>query len=347
MSTRTFVTTTLFSTLMVAACAAPTAGPEQGDSENVGGASAAVGEDSGIHSAVGQCLDVQWGNSADGTPVWMWPCTGGVAQNWYVTPQSEIRIRTLGDKCLTAPVSDAASATIHTCTGSANQKWYLKQDGSIRTSAGNICLDVRYAGTSPGTIVGATGCNAALPGWPAQVWNFGTWASVIGAGGQIPSGQEIRSASGRYRAIMQGDCNLVVYDNTTAIWQSKTYRSPDNCHADMQSDGNLVIYEGGTAIWATNTYGLPGGALVMQDDGNLVIYQSGRPTWASKQGRLVMPPSDTGPSCPGYAGWWCCATDMTPEYGTGCNSTDAFNNAVKAYSTYGAHCTNWVPGACN
>ena len=28
------------------------------------------------------CLDIQWGNAVEGTPVWQWPCNGGDAQTW-------------------------------------------------------------------------------------------------------------------------------------------------------------------------------------------------------------------------------------------------------------------------
>jgi len=28
------------------------------------------------------CIDIQWGGTADGTPIWMWPCNQGGAQQW-------------------------------------------------------------------------------------------------------------------------------------------------------------------------------------------------------------------------------------------------------------------------
>ncbi|WP_027395050.1 RICIN domain-containing protein [Aquimarina latercula] len=39
-----------------------------------------------IQSKLGTYLDVQWGNSKSGTPVWMWSFNGGKAQKWYLRP---------------------------------------------------------------------------------------------------------------------------------------------------------------------------------------------------------------------------------------------------------------------
>lgn len=54
------------------------------------------------------------------------------------------------------------------------------------------------------------------------------------------------------KVIMQGDCNLVMYDTKgTALWQSNTYMP--NCQAcclTMQDDGNLVIYRDNKEIWS-------------------------------------------------------------------------------------------------
>ena len=101
---------------------------------------------------------------------------------------------------------------------------------------------------------------------------------------------------------MQDDGNLVIYQNSRAIWTKgdgvlydrllvnqtlKTDQklvSPNRQYAlIMQGDGNLVVYaSGGAAQWASNTTNGSGNWLVMQDDGNLVIYTSAnKPVWAS------------------------------------------------------------------
>jgi hypothetical protein len=89
---------------------------------------------------------------------------------------------------------------------------------------------------------------------------------------------------------MQGDGNLVLYEQGRALWASGTnYWTGNNFTGwcAMQFDGNLVLYEqDGTPFWASNTSGnwgnypsnVPDGSfplspyLNMQNDGNLVIY---------------------------------------------------------------------------
>jgi len=94
--------------------------------------------------------------------------------------------------------------------------------------------------------------------------------------------EAIVSKNGFFRAVMQGDCNFVVYNPPRALWASGTQGRGSACTAIMQGDGNLVVYnEGGGAVWASGTQGNPGAEVVMQDDGNLVVYSAGRALWAS------------------------------------------------------------------
>jgi tyrosinase len=95
-------------------------------------------------------------------------------------------------------------------------------------------------------------------------------------------GDQIRSSSGRYSFVYQGDGNLVLYDGGTPLWASATDGQPVGV-CIMQGDGNLVIYaRGGLALWASNTWQHPGSRLVVQDDGNVVIYRpDSTPVWAT------------------------------------------------------------------
>jgi len=104
---------------------------------------------------------------------------------------------------------------------------------------------------------------------------------------EMPEGHFLESESGRFKAVMQGDGNFVLYDaGHGAYWNTETHgrgNAPFKCV--MQSDGNFVVYQGnGQPTWASNNDGVGAAPfnLVMQDDGNLVTYDStGRPTWAT------------------------------------------------------------------
>jgi hypothetical protein len=95
----------------------------------------------------------------------------------------------------------------------------------------------------------------------------------------LEPGQSLVSSNERYRLILQGDGNLVLYSPTRAIWSSGTVGT-GAAKLIMQTDGNLVLYRANwTPVWSTNSGG-QGSKLVLQTDGNLVVYNSSwRPTW--------------------------------------------------------------------
>jgi len=89
--------------------------------------------------------------------------------------------------------------------------------------------------------------------------------------------------NGGYSLVMHRGCNLVLYDNSEAIWSSNTNGQGTNCYCTMQRDGNFVLYSSqGNAIWSSGTW--QGGSshyvLVLQNDRNLVIYGPSR--WATE-----------------------------------------------------------------
>lgn len=100
--------------------------------------------------------------------------------------------------------------------------------------------------------------------------------------------QFIKSNNKRYVLIMQGDGNLVLYDERNggvAIWYTDTY-GKIGAAVWMQADGNFVMYQNGKALWNTNTSNSFGAIITLQDDGNLVIYLKGKALWSSKGGKI-------------------------------------------------------------
>ena len=100
----------------------------------------------------------------------------------------------------------------------------------------------------------------------------------------ILAGQSISSCNGRFKASMQNDGNLVLYDlqENQAIWATHT-SGTDGYAALFQTDGNLVLYDRfEKPLWASNTQGQGGVLLAFQNDGDVVLYNaSSQPVWST------------------------------------------------------------------
>jgi streptogrisin C len=138
---------------------------------------------------------------------------------------------------------------------------------------GSLCL----------VLLGLFGCAA-----PTGETTSSSAEALAAACGQLGSNeglgvnQSVTSCDGRFTFVMQGDGNLVLYQNGAGpLWASGT-RVPGTVLA-MQGDGNLVEYgPHGGVRFATGTQGHPGATLAVQGDGNVVVYgPAGHPLWAT------------------------------------------------------------------
>jgi len=94
-------------------------------------------------------------------------------------------------------------------------------------------------------------------------------------------GDSLLSYDERFRLVLQGDGNLVLYSPYRAVWSTQT-QGKGGARLVMQNDGNLVLYRADwTPVWSSNTAKRGGGSkLIPQTDGNLVTYTpSWSPTW--------------------------------------------------------------------
>jgi|GEM_PF-2324386 len=101
---------------------------------------------------------------------------------------------------------------------------------------------------------------------------------------EMPEGSFLQSGDGRFKMVVQGDGNLVIYQSNQPIWASNTGGiGTPGFKLAVQSDGNIVMYGKNAPIWASNTNGVGIGSytLVMQNDGNLVLYDQNSSIWAS------------------------------------------------------------------
>lgn len=80
-------------------------------------------------------------------------------------------------------------------------------------------------------------------------------------------------SNGSQKLVLQGDGNLVLYRDRTAVWATGARGDT----LTVQADGNLVLTRSGRPVWASHTSGLPT-HLALQGDGNLVLYGA---LWAS------------------------------------------------------------------
>lgn len=79
---------------------------------------------------------------------------------------------------------------------------------------------------------------------------------------------QIGSPSGNLSLAMQGDGNLVLYQNSIPLWASNTGGQScgtNQCKAVFQADGNFVVYNGSTPLWQSVTGGNSGAVLVLTD----------------------------------------------------------------------------------
>ncbi len=127
-------------------------------------------------------------------------------------------------------------------------------------------------------------CTTAGGATPSVQFTESSSSDRLVSGETIAPNQFIKSRSGQFEFILQGDGNLVLYQlpNYIVLWDSGT-NGQDVAQCIMQTDGNLVLYSPDfTAAWNSQTSGDPGAYLVVQDDGNAVIYRTnGTAAWAT------------------------------------------------------------------
>lgn len=101
----------------------------------------------------------------------------------------------------------------------------------------------------------------------------------------LEKNNSLASSDERYKLVLQGDGNLVLYSPNRVLWASWTVGKGAE-RLIMQSDGNLVLYRADwTPVWHSNTGGKGLSNLLLQSDGNLVTYpQTGSPSWHTNTG---------------------------------------------------------------
>ncbi|KAI0905099.1 hypothetical protein F4823DRAFT_633220 [Ustulina deusta] len=123
---------------------------------------------------------------------------------------------------------------------------------------------------------------------PDVVWTLPkTLGDRISTGESMYANQKLRSPTGNYELINQGDGNLVLYrmsPDTRAMWASGSYgKKPKKLV--VQGDGNVVLYvdDWPPVPWASGTSAGGNTAkreFVLQDNGDVVILENGKQIWS-------------------------------------------------------------------
>jgi GH18 family chitinase len=121
-----------------------------------------------ITGSTGQCVDVQWANTANGTAVQLYACNHTAAQWW--TRGDDGTFRALG-KCLDVTGGSTANGTqvqLWECNATGAQVWQPQSDDTLRNPQSGKCLDATGWSSANGTRLQIWDCHAGSN----QRWRF-------------------------------------------------------------------------------------------------------------------------------------------------------------------------------
>lgn len=114
------------------------------------------------------CLDVQWGQSSNRTPLHIWSCNGGKAQSFQLTFKGEFRSSLRKNLCVEVAGGKTADRTpiqVYDCNNTPSQFW-KKPSINLISSTDGRCLQA--VGGSQGSLVQLSTCNKNDP---LQMWS--------------------------------------------------------------------------------------------------------------------------------------------------------------------------------
>ncbi|MET8297583.1 ricin-type beta-trefoil lectin domain protein [Streptomyces sp. NPDC005180] len=202
----------------------------------------------------GKCVDVDSGNSADGTPVQIWSCNETKAQQWRLTGNT---VRAL-DKCLT---TSGTKLVLATCDGSDKQKFvYRAGDKSLNNPATNQCVDNSANSTQDGLDLQLYSCNAT----PAQQFSFDTTTTYI----YDASGNRLIEETGSSRTLYLGDTEVTVNKAGQPLDAIRYYAGP-GATTVRRTEGKATNHQLSVQVadhhgTATTTIALAGGQDVIR-----------------------------------------------------------------------------------
>jgi len=162
------------------------------------------------------------------------------------------------------------------------------------------------------------------------VWssNGGYIGDRMTPGGMLKVNERLYSGGRAYNLVLQGDGNLVLYEGSTARWNTGTVGSGAD-RLILQGDGNLVLYAGGTAVWNSVTPGSGADRVILQGDRNLVVYAGSQAVWNSQ--------TAVGSGTSGGS----------DDYPSGLRAPVPQDSVIDPWLFYNRECTSWVAWKIN
>ncbi|KAJ0987830.1 hypothetical protein J5N97_006186 [Dioscorea zingiberensis] len=132
----------------------------------------------------------------------------------------------------------------------------------------------------------------------AVLFSLGSGSNFMIGGDVLTAGESLTYKS--YNLTLQSDCNLVLKNGTTSIWETMTGGYGSGCYLTLDLNGKLSVWTRyGYAVWTSRTVSQVGTyCLVLRYDGTLHIY--GPRLWTSPSS-LALPLNTTTGA--GLLGW--------------------------------------------
>jgi hypothetical protein len=189
--------------------------------------------------------------------------TGGVATFALSTGSITMPMANVGSSTSSSFTITNTGSVAGTPSISSTANFSATQCGSI-PAGGNCVSTVYFTPNTSQTASQGYGGTVSVSGSSAGTQSIslgGTGASSTAQAGTYVAGSvPVYSLSQQYALVMQGDCNLVLYNGayvpSNAVWASGTAGKSSGCYLGVQTDGNLVVYgQGNAVIWQSSTGG--------------------------------------------------------------------------------------------
>ncbi|WP_308120196.1 ricin-type beta-trefoil lectin domain protein [Streptomyces bambusae] len=206
-----------------------------------------------IQGLAGKCMDLQYGATADGTPIQLYTCNATKAQAWRLTGDT-LRFQ---DKCAT---NQGGMLRLAACDGSAAQKFtYRPADKTLHHPATDQCVDVPAGNSTDGTDLNIWTCNGA----PSQQWTFSNSTSYL----YDAAGNRLIEDNGTTHTLYLGETTITANAAGQVLDAFRYYSSPGAPTAVRETYGRTTGHK--LTVQLADHHGTAT-AFVDQDNGQAV-----------------------------------------------------------------------------